>query len=123
MYLAFSLLVISALAMVIMLYIKLHEHTVGGYHWFPRWREKGDQLIRRAGRAFLRFMRVVVSKKFWLALGHFLYLEFRENVVKHPQVIKARKKAQDFIRGRKTIKSKGPVSFYLGEVTDHKDTL
>lgn len=123
MTLAVIILVLSGLSIWIMLYIKMHEAEIGRYHFFPVLRVSADHVARKIFGSIRWAVKVVTSKKFWIALAKFIISEFRENVLENEHVVKTTKKVSDKIRGRKAIKNKGPVSFYLRDVSEYKDDL
>ncbi len=121
MTLVITTLGISAFGMMLMLYIKMHEAQSGRYHILPTLREAGDRIARKIAGWFRWMGKVVSNRKFWLALGTFLMVEFRENVLKHEAVVKTTKKVSDAVQGRKQINTQGSVSFYLRDVSEYKD--
>ena len=120
---AITLFCISSLAMFIMLQMKLHEIKNGRYLLFPTLRQRSDIFLKKVWRNIERFFRIISSRKFWIALTLFLAREFRDNVLKHPKVTSTSKKVVNVVRGRKEIKAKGPVSFYLQDVSEYKNNL
>jgi hypothetical protein len=123
MTLALVLFSTSCIAMITMLYMKLHEIKIGRYLLFPTLRQRSDLYLKKVWRNVERFFRIIGSGKFWIALTVFLAREFHENVLKHPKVTSTSKKVVNVVKGRKTIKSKGPVSFYLQDVSEYKNGL
>ncbi len=120
---AFVLFGFSLVAMVTMLQMKLHEIKIGRYLLFPMLRQRSDIFLKKIWRNTERFFRIVSNRRFWIALIIFLSREFRDNVIRHPKVVRTSKKVIDVVKGKKTIKSKGPVSFYLKDVTEYKNGL
>jgi hypothetical protein len=68
-------------------------------------------------------VQVAVNKHFWTGLSTFFCKKFVEKVWLHPHVRKVTTKATDVVRGKKEIKSTGPISFYLKDVSDHKNKV
>ncbi len=120
---AFILFGVSLVAMLSMLQMKLQEIKIGRYLLFPTLRQRSDIFLKQIWRNTERFFRIISNRRFWFALTVFLAREFRDNVIRHPRVARTSKKVVDVVRGKKTIKSKGPVSFYLKDVTEYKNGL
>jgi nucleoside diphosphate kinase len=120
---AVIIFVVSGLSICIMLYIKMHEAEIGRYHFFPVLRASTDHVARKVFGSLRWTVKVVTSKKFWIALVKFIIVEFKENVLENEHVVKTAKKFSNKIRGRKAIKNQGPVSFYLRDVSEYKDDL
>ena len=84
------------------------------------WAEKQ---ARRSAYVARDVVRTATTKHFWAGLFSYIGRKFVEKVWHHPHLRKMAKKATDVVRGKKEIKSKGPVSFYLKDVSDHKNHL
>jgi len=68
-------------------------------------------------------VQVAVTKHFWTGLLSFIGRKFVEKVWHHPHVQTITKKAVDVVKGKKEIKSEGPVSFYLKDVSEYKNKI
>jgi Tfp pilus assembly protein PilV len=123
MIIALVILIISFLAMIAMLGAKRYEIKAGRQViavGARKWAEKG---AHRSVHIAKSVVKVAATKHFWTGLGSFFGRKFVEIVWHHPHVRAITKKAGDVVRGKKEIKSKGPVSFYLKDVSDYKEDL
>lgn len=123
MTIALIALIVSVLAMVVMLYVKMHEGEIGRYRFFPAMRAQGDHHARKAFGFFRQAGKIASNRKFWVALGIFVVKEVKDNIIFNEKVVRFFKKVSNAIRGRKTIKHRGPVSFYLQDVSEYKNKL
>ena len=117
----FVILIISFLAMTAMLVARLYEIKAGRLILAVRARESIEKHTRRGAHAVRDIARVATTKKFWTCLVTFIGHKFVEKVWHNPRVKSVTKKATDVVRGKKEIKSTGPVSFYLKDVSDYKN--
>ncbi len=120
MTIAIIALIVSALAIVVMLYVKMHEVEIGRYRFFATLRHSGDHTARQVWAVWKKATRIMANKKFWIALGSFIVAEVKDNIIFNEKVVRFVKKLSNAIRGRKTIKHRGPVSFYLQDVSEYK---
>ena len=116
-------LVVSFLAMVGMLWAKLHEIKAGRQILAIRARTWVENKVRQTGRTTRDVIQVGATKHFWTGLSSFVGRKFVEKVWHHPRVQGVTKKAADVVRGKKEINSTGPVSFYLKDDSDYKSKV
>ena len=86
-------------------------------------RDWTEKQMRQSAHVARGVVQVAVTKHFWTGLGSFIWRKFMEKVWRHPRVQHVTKKAADVVRGKKEIKSTGPVSFYLKDVSEYKDQV
>ena len=123
MIIAFSILAISLLAMAAMLAARLYEIKAGTRIFAVGLREWIEKRARQLFHIVRGMVQVAVTGQFWTGLMSYTWRKFVEKVWHHPHVQNAARKATDVVRGKKEIKSKGPVSFYLKDVSDYKKDL
>jgi hypothetical protein len=123
MIIALVILIISFLAITAMLTAKHYEIKSGRQVVAVRARELVEKGVRHGARTARDVAQVAVTKHFWTGLFSFAGRKFIEKVWHHPHVRAVTKKATDVVRGKKEIKSDGPVSFYLKDVSDYKKDL
>ena len=117
---AIIILGVSFLAMVTMLVARLHEVKVGRQVIAIPARVWCDKHVHRARHTVREIAHVAATKKFWTCLAAYSWNVFVDKIWHHPHVEKVTKKAVDVVRGKKEIKSNGPVSFYLKDVAEYK---
>lgn len=120
MIIALVILILSFLAIVAMLGAKHYEVKAGRQLVAVSARKWSEERIRRGGHAARGVARTAFKKHFWTGLSSFVWSKLVDGIWKHPRVQAVTKKATDVVRGKKEIKSTGPVSFYLKDVGDHK---
>jgi hypothetical protein len=84
-------------------------------------RKWAEERVRQGAHVARGVVRVAATKHFWTSLTSFIRRKFTEKIWHHRYARTLAKKASDVVRGKKEIKSKGPVSFYLKDVSDFKD--
>ena len=120
---AIIILGFSLFAMIAMISGRMYEINAGNKVFLVVTRTWFDKHLQNALRSLMVIVKVASTKKFWTGLSSYTWRKFVEKVWHHPQVKKATKKAVDVVRGKKEIKSNGPVSFYLKDVSDYKNDL
>lgn len=123
MAIALGILIISFLAIVAMLGAKFYETKAGRQVVAVGARGWAERQARQSVHVARGVVQVAATKHFWTGLGSFIGRKFVEKVWRHPHVRTVAKKATDVVRGKKEIKSDGPVSFYLKDVSDYKKDL
>lgn len=123
MIIAIGILVVSFLAMIAMLAAKLYEIKVGRQVLAVGVRIWAEKQVNNSLQVARGVVQVSVTKHFWTGLMSFICQKFVEKVWRHPHVCNVTKKVVDVVQGKKEIKSKGPVSFYLKDVSDYKKDL
>ena len=123
MIIALVILIISFLAMATMIWAGLYEIKIGRQVIAVDARKWAEVKVRQSAHAARGVAQVAATKHFWTGLSSFVGRKFVEKVWHHPHVRKVTKKATDVVRGKKEIKSNGPVSFYLKDVSDFKKDL
>jgi hypothetical protein len=123
MIIALVILIISFLAIVAMLGARLYEIKAGRQVVAVEARKRAEELAHQGVRVARGVVRVAATKHFWASLLSFVGRKFVEKVWNHRHVRAVTKKATDVVLGRKEIKSKGPVSFYLKDISDHKNNI
>ena len=118
---ALVILIISFLAIIAMLVAKRYELKAGRQVLAVRARNWAEDKARQSAHVAKGVVQVAVTKHFWTGLSTFFCRKFVEKVWHHPHVQTVTKKATDVVRGKKEIKSTGPVSFYLKDVSDYKN--
>ena len=109
--------------MMAMLGARLYEMKVGRQVVAVEARVWVEKKARQSVHVARSVARVATTKHFWTGLSRFVGKKFVEKVWLHPKVRNVAKKAHDVVRGKKEIKSTGPVSFYLKDVIDHKNNI
>ena len=107
--------------MVAMIVAKLYEIKAGRQVLAVSMRRHAEKLAHRSLHVTQGVVRVAVTKHFWTGLSTFAGQKFVEKVWWQRHVQSVTKKASDVVRGKREIKSKGPTSFYLKDVTDYKN--
>ena len=120
---AIVVLGISFIAMTAMVAISLHETEVGHKVIAISARTWCDKALQETLHNMRGILRVATTTKFWTGLFSYIGRKFVEKVWHHPHVKKATKKAVDVVRGKKEIKSTGPVSYYLKDVSEYKKDM
>ncbi len=118
---AFSILGVSFVAMIAMYTAKMYELKAGRVILAARARGWAEKRVNQSVHTARDVAKVAVTKHFWTGLTTFIGRKFVEKVWHHPRVQTVTKKAGDVVRGKKEIKSTGPVSFYLKDVSDYKN--
>lgn len=113
-------LAVSFLAMIAMLGAKHYEMKAGRQIIAVEARKRVENGVRHVMHVAWGMVQVAVTKRFWTDLLAFICRKFVEKVWRHPHMCAVTKKAVDVVKGKKEIKSKGPVSFYLKDVSDYK---
>lgn len=121
MIIALVVLSVSFLAMIAMLGAKHYELKVGRQVVAVVARKWAEDKVHQSMHVARGVARVAASKHFWTSLSSFIGQKFVDKVWCHPHVQTVTKKMSDVVQGRKEIKSNGPVSFYLKDVSDHKN--
>ena len=117
---AIIMLALSFIAMSAMIVARLHEVKVGRQIVAIPARVWCDERVHQARRTVRDIAHVAATKRFWIGLSTYCWKMFVEKVWHHQRVEKVVKKAVDVVQGKKEIKSNGPVSFYLKDVTEYK---
>jgi len=120
---ALVILIVSFLAITAMFVAKRYEIKVGKQVWAIGMRNWIEKQVRQIAHVTRDVLHVATMKHFWTGLSSFFCRQFVEKVWQHPHVCAITKKATDVVRGKKEIKSTGPVSFYLKDVIDHKNNI
>ena len=123
MIIALVILILSFLAMTAMIIAKNYEAKAGRQILAVGARDWTEKQMRQSAHVARGVVQVAVTKHFWTGLSSFFWQSFVEKVWRHPRVQNVAKKANDVVRGKKEIKSTGPVSFYLKDVSDYKEQV
>ena len=123
MIIALVILAISFLAMIGMLVAKSYELKAGRQVLAVGARTWVEKQARQSAHVAVGVAQVAVTKHFWTGLASFIGQKFSDKVWHHPRVQTVAKKATDLVNGKKEVKSDGPVSFYLKDVSDYKNNI
>ena len=103
-----------------MVVARFYEIKIGRQVLAVRARECAERHARRGLHLAKSVAQIATTQHFWKGLSKFFCKKFVEKIWHHPHVRHVARKANDVVRGKKEIKSKGPVSFYLKDVSDFK---
>lgn len=120
MIIALVILIISFLAITTMIAARRYEIKIGRQILAVRARVWAEERARHGVHVAKGVAKVAATKHFWTGLSSFIGRVFVDKVWHHPHMRTVAKKATDVVRGKKEIKSTGPVSFYLKDISDHK---
>ena len=120
---ALVILIISFVAIITMLVARHHEIKIGRQVLAVKARDWAEKQARQGLHAAKGVAKVAATKHFWTGLSNFVCQIFITKVWQHPRVCVIVKKTADTVRGKKEINSKGPVSFYLKDVSEYKNKV
>ena len=106
--------------MTAMIAARLYEIKIGRQVLAVRARCWAEKQARQGMHVARTVAQVAATKHFWTGLSSFVCQKFVDKIWHHPHIRNVAKRATDVVRGKKEIKSTGPVSFYLKDVSDYK---